>query len=196
MEHPDWPAFVAAIVAQPDDDTARLVAADFLEENGEAGRAACIRVQIDLARLEADGQGKSLEADRLRAKERAFLGPYSTDGRLWAATECPELVTMGRGDSPLELTVNGADRVTFRRGFIEDVRCPAVEWARHGASVRRRLPVRHLALAGCDAFTRDQWYEMIPALRGLRVVALQGADGPTARWLETWLPGTQVGVVG
>ena len=36
MDHPDWPAFIAAIVANPDDDTARLVAADFLEENGDA----------------------------------------------------------------------------------------------------------------------------------------------------------------
>ena len=38
MEHPDWPAFLNAIVAEPDEDTPRLVAADFLEENGEPDR--------------------------------------------------------------------------------------------------------------------------------------------------------------
>ena len=75
MKHPDWPAFLAAIIAEPDEDTLRLVAADFLEENGDSNRAAFIRAQVGLARLEASGLSKSLEADELRKKERAFLGP-------------------------------------------------------------------------------------------------------------------------
>src|SRR5688500_1268195 len=92
MKHPDWDGFVAAIVADPDDDALRLVAADFLEENGEPARAAFIRVQVELARLEAAELGKSPEADELRKKERAILGPLSEAPRLWAAEECPELV--------------------------------------------------------------------------------------------------------
>ncbi len=200
MDHPDWPAFAAAIVAHPDDDTARLVAADFLEEHDDPDRAAFIRIQVHLAHLEAAGQGKSLDADHLRAKERAFLGPLSMYRSLWAATECPELVRMGSrggGRDPLEaMTVDGADRVTWRRGFIEDVRCPVADWQHHGAGIRLRLPVRHLTLGGCDTLTRDQWYTLIPVLRGLRVLAIQGATGPTARWLEEWLPGTQLEVVG
>ena len=92
MKNPDWDGFVAAIVANPEDDALRLVAADFLEEHGEAQRAAFIRVQVQLARLEASEQGKSLEADELRKKERAILGPLSEAPRLWAAEECPELV--------------------------------------------------------------------------------------------------------
>ncbi len=48
-EHPDWPAFMAAIVADPDDDTVRLVAADYLEEHGDPDRAAFIRIQVELA---------------------------------------------------------------------------------------------------------------------------------------------------
>src|SRR5207248_6623169 len=142
-------------VADPDDDTARLVAADFLEENGEADRAAFIRIQVELARLEAAGPGKNLdEIDQLRAKERAFLGPLSVYPGLWAAEECPELVRVvsrGAGRGPLErMTVEGTGRLTWRRGFVEGVTCPAESWARHGAAVRKRLPVRTAILTGCD----------------------------------------------
>jgi uncharacterized protein (TIGR02996 family) len=194
MEHPDWPLFVAAVVADPDGDTPRLAAADFLEENGDADRSAFIRIQIALARLEGDGLGKSLEADHLRMKERAFLGPMSMQRIWWAAADCPELVVMRYAVGRLQIVGDGADRVTFRRGFIEDVRCPVGEWQRHGVTVRKRLPIRHVALSGCDAATRDHWYEMLPALRGLRILALQGTDPATARWLETHLPGTHVGI--
>jgi uncharacterized protein (TIGR02996 family) len=43
-------ALLAAIRAQPEDDTARLVYADWLQEHDHAARAEFIRVQIDLAR--------------------------------------------------------------------------------------------------------------------------------------------------
>jgi uncharacterized protein (TIGR02996 family) len=44
-------AFLRAIFDAPDDDTPRLVYADFLEENGEPERAELIRVQCELSRL-------------------------------------------------------------------------------------------------------------------------------------------------
>lgn len=47
----DRSAFITAICADPDDDTARLVYADYLEENGEPARAEFIRVQCELAKL-------------------------------------------------------------------------------------------------------------------------------------------------
>lgn len=45
----DESAFLAAIIAQPDDDTLRLVYADWLDEQGDADRAEFIRLQIRLA---------------------------------------------------------------------------------------------------------------------------------------------------
>jgi uncharacterized protein (TIGR02996 family) len=199
MEHPDWPAFLAAIVENPDDDTARLVAADFLEENGEPDRAAFVRVQVELARLEAAGQGKSLEADELRKRERAFLGPLSMDRQFWAAEACPELVRVasrGAGRDPLEgMTVEGAERLTWRRGFVEGVNCRAEEWLRHGEAVRRRNPVHTVILTGCDRMTRDDWYAAMAALTGLRSVQLADAVPGTAHWLQNWLPGTDVAEV-
>jgi uncharacterized protein (TIGR02996 family) len=41
---------LAAILANPDDDTVRLVYADYLQEHGDEDRAEFIRVQIELAR--------------------------------------------------------------------------------------------------------------------------------------------------
>lgn len=49
----DHDALLAAICASPDDDTPRLIFADFLEENGEAERAAFVRAQVELARTPA-----------------------------------------------------------------------------------------------------------------------------------------------
>lgn len=199
MKHPDWPAFLAAIVAQPDDDTVRLVAADFLEENGEGDRAAFIRIQIALARLESSGLGQSLEAGEWRKKERAFLGPVSVYPHLWAAVECPELVRMpgsGRTTSPLaHMRVEGVERLTWRRGFVERVTCPAAEWLRHGVAVRTRNPVRDVTLTEGGSIDRSAWYAGLPALRGLREVRLDMHWHNATQldtWLEQWLPDTEV----
>ena len=43
-------AFLQAIRDSPDDDTPRLVFADWLTENGDADRGEFIRVQCELAR--------------------------------------------------------------------------------------------------------------------------------------------------
>jgi uncharacterized protein (TIGR02996 family) len=200
MKHPDWPLFLAAIIAEPDEDTPRLVAADFLEENGEPDRAAFIRIQIELARLEASGMRNSREADEWRKKERAFLGPLSVYPHLWAAVECPELVQMpgsGRTGSPLaHMRVEGVERLTWRRGFVESVTCPAAEWLRHGVAVRRRNPVREVIMLGSHDPPRDAWYAGLASLRGLRSIELRAQDTQTeedvAGWLRPWLPGTTI----
>jgi uncharacterized protein (TIGR02996 family) len=47
----DHDALLRAICEFPDEDTPRLIFADFLEENGEAERAAFVRAQVEAARL-------------------------------------------------------------------------------------------------------------------------------------------------
>ncbi len=49
----DHDAIVRAICDHPDDDTPRLIYADFLEENGELDRAGFVRAQVELARTPA-----------------------------------------------------------------------------------------------------------------------------------------------
>lgn len=196
MDHPDWPAFVSAILANPDDDTVRLVAADFLEENGDPDRAAFIRIQCALARLEADGQGQSREADDLRKKERMFLGPLSHTRLFWAAEACPELVTMTLPDrrvAPLALPqVQGAEQLIWRRGFVDEVRCAAADWLKHGVAVRSRQPVREVTLGWCAEVDRGEWYRHLDAVRGLELVRVRHAHGTFVPWLQGLLPGTVV----
>jgi uncharacterized protein (TIGR02996 family) len=193
MNHPDWPAFLAAIVADPDDNTPRLVAADFLEEHGEHDRADFIRVQIALA-----GGFVARDPAELAHRERMFLHLLSTYAPLWAARECPELVrvlTPAPGTSA-EARVEGADRLVWRRGFIERVYCTAPEWLRHGVSIRSRNPVRQVALDLNYEPSCQDWLAGLPALEGLLSVDLYRFPGPPEdgffAWLGGLLPGTQV----
>ncbi|MBY0457789.1 MAG: TIGR02996 domain-containing protein [Gemmataceae bacterium] len=197
MDHPDWPLLLNAILANPDDDTVRLVAADFLDENGDPDRAAFIRVQCALARLAADGRGQTREADELRQKEHQFLGPLATARVFWAAEACPELVRVQpppRGSSPLALPrVEGVERLLWRRGFVDEVWCPAADWLRHGTAIRRRHPIRGAVLRACAAVPRDEWYARLDALRGLPYI-MTGPAGWLAgerAWLEKLVPGTR-----
>jgi uncharacterized protein (TIGR02996 family) len=194
-DHPEWAALLRAICAEPEDDTPRLVAADWLEEHGDPDRAALIRLQVELARLKASGLDRTPEAAALRRKEQAYLEPPSHNGPLWAAQECPELVRFVPSEhaaSPLSAPVEGAEQVGFRRGFIEEVICPAAEWLTHGPAIRDRLPVRWVTLVGCNLLTRDHWYEMMPGLIGLEAVVLDEAPGSLVEWLRGFLPGTEV----
>ena len=52
MTHAD--AFLDAIREAPDDDTPRLIFADWLDEHGDGDRAAFIRTQVRLALLVPD----------------------------------------------------------------------------------------------------------------------------------------------
>lgn len=51
----DEPALLRAIREHPDDDTPRLIYADWLDEHGQPGRAEFIRVQCELSRTERTG---------------------------------------------------------------------------------------------------------------------------------------------
>lgn len=72
-------ALLAAIAADPDDDTPRLALADWLDEHGDPARAEFIRVQIEYARAaERDPRRVPLReraAQLLAAHERTWLPP-------------------------------------------------------------------------------------------------------------------------
>lgn len=53
MTHPEYAGLLRAILESPDDDTPRLVMADWLDERGDGGRAEFIRLQCRIAAIEA-----------------------------------------------------------------------------------------------------------------------------------------------
>jgi uncharacterized protein (TIGR02996 family) len=96
MSHREARSFLAAICANPDDDTTRLVFADWLDERGDPGRAEFIRTQIERARL-PDWDARYV---RLLMRERVLLSQH---GANWRA-ELP--------------TIKGITWGEFRRGFV------------------------------------------------------------------------------
>src|SRR5262245_9900451 len=56
---PGWEPFLAAINANIDEDTPRLVFADWLQENGDEARAEFIPIQCELSRVHPDYNGDS-----------------------------------------------------------------------------------------------------------------------------------------
>lgn len=103
MLHPDADALLRAIVANPDDDTARLVYADWLQENGRAEEGEFVRTQCRLAALTPDDS------------EYPALAERDEELRLWLDAHAPApQPTFGGG-----LSVAGGTRLWWHshRGF-------------------------------------------------------------------------------
>jgi uncharacterized protein (TIGR02996 family) len=98
-------AFLHAIREQPDDDTVRLVYADWLAENGQPDRGEFIRVQIELACTppteEADERRRRVLLDR----QAELLKKHKT---VWLAPFLPY-----------------AKESSFKRGFVHEIDVPA-----------------------------------------------------------------------
>ena len=180
-DHPDWDALLRGIAATPDADLPRLVAADWLDENGDPDRAAFIRLQCERA-LNDTQELKWLE-------EGYRNSPVGIPQ--WAVEACPNIVRLDFTDgSPLGSFV-GVESVTFRRGFPERVNCSAAEWARYGHLVVPRQPVRGVVLRRCLDPDLD-WWAMFPTLRLMGTVALEAGDYRLLQFLRRHLPGVDI----
>jgi uncharacterized protein (TIGR02996 family) len=130
-------AFLAAILAAPEDDTPRFVYADWLEEHGEEARAEFIRVQCELARREhthTAGDGADVwhrETQALRHREQELLG-RGIRRCLHCGWHAP--------------VPHGGWGWDFRRGFVGAVTCTAADWLAHGPAVVAAQPVMRVAL--------------------------------------------------
>lgn len=137
------PGLLATILADPADDAARLVAADWLEEHGETARAEFIRVQVHLAKvLRAQGNPPYYrfpsQEETLSRRERELF-QQSPETHDWFGPA-------------FDLARVGSDWWSyldwFRRGFISLVRCPLADWLAHGAAIVAAHPVERVALTG------------------------------------------------
>jgi uncharacterized protein (TIGR02996 family) len=82
----DEPALLAAIADRPDDDTPRLVYADWLDDHGAADRAEFIRLQCMLARDHEDDPAAAERADELENQHRIrwLAGVPTGPGLRWS----------------------------------------------------------------------------------------------------------------
>jgi uncharacterized protein (TIGR02996 family) len=114
-------AFLQRIRAYPDDDTQRLIFADWLDEEGDP-RGQFIRVQLALAALSTGAP----ERPALVGAERALLEAHRDE---WEA--------------PLRGLASGCE---FARGFVETVKVEAKQFLRAAREIFTASPVRHVHL--------------------------------------------------
>jgi uncharacterized protein (TIGR02996 family) len=163
--------FLADICENPDDDTPRLVYADWLQERDREARAEFIRVQCGIARkVAAEPKGKDpmwLAGYRLAAhdndammaavfgngecgcvnclqkRERELLDGFNRDKLDCFVSEFPDFRLVG-----LKLSWYGGENPLgdVRRGFVEHAMVPADVWFDHAGGMLSRNPIREVKL--------------------------------------------------
>jgi uncharacterized protein (TIGR02996 family) len=115
-------ALWSAIRANPNDDTPRLVYADWLQEHGDEARAEFIRVQCALEQLGPDRRKGRKQRPALEKRQKALLTKHE---KAWLAPFRARFKGTQRWGSDAWL-----ERLTFRRGLIDttqfDLECGRV----------------------------------------------------------------------
>lgn len=141
------------IIENPADDSVRMIYADWLEEHGQAERGEFIRVQCDLAKWKGKDEDHCPECGEhwqyrvgagwdewsdckndhrwcsqkhrdLSRRERELLAEHWTDWYTpWPTTESIHCTNLAGDRYP-----NKDGLVTFRRGFVAEVRCRLTDW--------------------------------------------------------------------
>jgi uncharacterized protein (TIGR02996 family) len=127
--------FLRAIIDNPDDDTPRLVFADWLDEHGDSAgrdRAEFIRIQLELAKLSPEQRRTSFD-ERVVALRRRQYALFDANGKRWMEA----LPACFRKRLGVE---------HFERGFLARAHGTARRFAEHGERLVSRAPVRVLAV--------------------------------------------------
>lgn len=159
-------AFLQAILDDPEDDTVRLIYADFEEEHGDAARAELIRVQMELAQRRENPYPQptlteyeptkqawyrwNATTDTLLHRARELLAKYA---RRWIKGLPPGWISWGTGAFG---HARSSIYYTFRRGFIEVVDLPIEDWLKHAAVIVGAAPVRKVQLTDKRPIEEDR----------------------------------------
>jgi uncharacterized protein (TIGR02996 family) len=144
----DGEALLRGILECPEDDTARLVYADWLDEQGERERAEFVRVQIELAKTWACSPSSSRYCPCshcvLRRRERELWNGTGRQ-RIWGHYTVPGLNAHLAIDTPPSGFV--PPLVAIARGFVESLTCTATDFLAHAAAVFAAHPVTAVRLS-------------------------------------------------
>lgn len=164
-------ALLAAVRDKPDDDTPRLVYADWCDDNGEAERAEFVRLQVESARGHF---GEFLCLPESPCRGCRLLQGVLRDHRFKLVGDLPLAsmfeVTQGRYDGRFLATFRDSEdtiEIGFGRGFVESVRGPAGVWLRRADAILAEHPVRAVRLSDLPWV---EGYEQVGDRRWLRVV--------------------------
>jgi uncharacterized protein (TIGR02996 family) len=156
-------ALMRAICEHPDEDTPRLVFADWLQEHGDEARAEFIRLEIQLAR----GQYQPSEEARLKRRVKKLL---TTHGPRW------------------QKEIGGFGKAIFRRGFLAHTAIHVDDLERALASAPFDLielegEVNLVAILQLPGIARLRYLNLSNAtIRGSDLEAFIERDWPTHPW--------------
>lgn len=183
-------AFLQSIVENPDDDTPRLIFADWLEENGQGERAEFVRVQCELAKPCRLGYSDRFHVDDACAS----CDPLWNRERVLSAS-CREWANLPALGSPWFIDYHGPKirgqppRALFVRGFVEQIAISTVNFLAHGRSLVRAAPLRQVRLVDREPMYGGYtygWFETdqgdscdVPEFWGL---LSQPVDSDTISW--------------
>lgn len=164
----DREALYAAILAAPDDDLARLVFADWLEENNERERAVHLRAQVELAKLVAAG---AFDADDYLDAVQVVASVASAE--LWESVARDGLPIGNASTFLTRDTVVDTDwlrdvyallALGQRRGVVERVRCRAAFWVESGPTTAAKAPLRRVEFSDRQPFRHmpGEWVWTLP----------------------------------
>jgi uncharacterized protein (TIGR02996 family) len=140
----DGSALVRAICEQPDEDTPRLVYADWCDENGQPERAEFIRLQCRIA----SGIDGTKAMIRLREQERKALRNRWDD---WCPQAKPNRPYTFRQDLSYLVRVLHGDGdhmgVSFARGFVDRIESGCADFLDHAEAIFRAHPVTAVRLS-------------------------------------------------
>jgi uncharacterized protein (TIGR02996 family) len=112
-------AFLEAMCEAPEDDTPRLIYADWLDDHGDSARAEFVRVQCELAKLSPRDERRP----GLERREAQLLGP---NREAWLG--------------PLAKAIEQYDHCDFHRGFPEKVIMRPRAVVKYAEELNRRVP--------------------------------------------------------
>ncbi len=147
-------AAMTLVLAYPEADGPRLLAARWWEEHGQSGRAEFVRVQCAIEPLRwcenpdalrgplgYEDNGEINRHAPLRRREGELLnavpaGATSANKFFWLDNATFEATVMG-GASP-EAVSSG---LVWRRGFVHSITCTAADWLEHGDRISAPVPL-------------------------------------------------------
>lgn len=161
-------ALLRTVLADPASDDARLILADWYEENGQADRGEFVRVQCELAATDDphsdrywDGQlDKGPESYRRRKALRQrgrdlFRGEWAAGvSGLTVLSGGPPLKFGKLGGEPF--TTPPCESAVWSRGFVAKIRLPLAAFLTHARDLFSRHPVTAVVLT-------DREPEQLPA---------------------------------
>jgi uncharacterized protein (TIGR02996 family) len=193
----DREALLAAICAHPDEDTPRLVYADWLEEHGQGVRAAHLRAQIEHHRLAAADTALGAVGAYLEREIDIGLEQIGGQERIdWGTVDAvlaARLAARARANAPGEYKITG-ERVPrvrgvayecIARGFYDTVTVSgAGAFLKHARAIFRAAPITNVNFL---KLTGSQAAEFVAAgdLARVRELCVTGVDPDAIRALGT-----------